>query len=130
MIAHAAQLERTGTRKEAREEAAAGLRRCQHIPDPHATREHVLRGRLLLARLTDETTEALLHLEAAFEQALDLRDSEPLAATMDVVVSGLVTGPSPEIGWRLVDRFRERLGHAGFDSLAESATLALADLRR
>ena len=129
-IAHAAELERTGTRKEAREHAAAGLRRCQLVADARATREHVMRGRLLLARLTDETAEALLHLEAAFELALEQRDPEPLGAAMEVVVSGLVKGRFTEVGWKLVDRFRERLERAGFAELSEAAVVALAELRR
>lgn len=125
VVERAAVLEATGARAEAAELAADGARRSAQLADP----ELALRARLALARWTDDAVEALRHIEAAFELALALRDAAALAGAMDVLVTGLVDGRFTEVGWRLVDRFRERLHHAGFAALADTAVAALSDLR-
>lgn len=129
VVERALRLERDGVRDEALAMAADAARRCKRLAD---SRELVMRARLVSARLTADPGDVLRHLEAAFEIALDVRDPEALGGVMEVVVTGLVNGrfaSSTGAGWRLVDRFRERLGVAGFAHLADAATLALVDLR-
>ncbi len=129
VVERALRLERDGVRDEALAMAADAARRCKRLAD---SRELVMRARLVSARLSAEPGDVLRHLEAAFEIALDVRDPEALGAVMEVVVTGLVNGrfaKSTSEGWRLVDRFRERLAAAGFEHLANAATVALVDLR-
>lgn len=127
VVERAVELERAGSRTDAATLAADGATRCARLPE--APRELVAHARLVLARTTADPGDALHHLEAAFELALDLRDPAALAGAMEVVVTGLVAARFTDVGWRLVDRFRERLGHAGFAGLAETAEAALAELR-
>ncbi len=129
VVERALRLERDGLRDEALAMAADAARRCKRLAD---SRELVMRARLVSARLTADPGDVLRHLEAAFEIALDVRDPEALGGVMEVVVTALVNGgfaSSTGAGWRLVDRFRERLGAAGFAHLADAATVALVDLR-
>jgi len=127
VIDRVTELERTGARAAAAVLAADGARRCALLAEP--VRELVLRSRLQLARLADDPRDALRHVEAAFELALDERDPVALGGAMEIAVTGLVKGRFTDVGWRLVDRFRERLGAAGFAALAETAEVALAELR-
>jgi hypothetical protein len=128
VVERAAELERAGAVDDAIATAADGAQRCAALREPRA-RELALRARQQLARLTGDAPEALRHIEAAFELALDLRDAEALAAAMELVVTGLVEGRFSDTGWRLVDRFRDRLIRGGYAALAETAGAALADLR-
>jgi hypothetical protein len=128
-LEYAAELERAGGGSEAAAIAADGVRRCASLDDSPGSRALVLRARLALARLTRDPADALRHVEAAFELALDQRDPAALAGAMEIAVTGLVHGRFTELGWRLVDRFRDRLDRAGFAALADAAILALADLR-
>jgi hypothetical protein len=117
----------------AAELAAEGLRRFAALDERAAARSIEGRARLVLARAAADPNDALRHLDAAFELGLDDHDPAALGRVMDVVVSELVdaelTPTDRSAGWRLVDRFRERLAQAGFDSLADAAALALLDLR-
>jgi len=127
-VEHAAHLERAGDRAAAHTAAADAARRSAPLAEP-AAREVALRARQQLVRLTDDPKDALRHLEAAFELALDLGNPAALGGAMEALVTGLVDRRFTEGGWRLVDRFRERLGRAGFDALAGTAAAALDDLR-
>ena len=122
-------LDRAGARAQAAEVAADAARRCAALGATYKSRALALAARLQLAQWTNDPIEAMRHVEAAFELALELREPAPLAAAMDVLVAGLVHGRFADVGWRLVDQFRERLGHTGFAALAETAVVALAALR-
>jgi hypothetical protein len=114
----------------ARQAAIDGIRRAGLVEGPMP--ELAVAARLVLARFAD-SNEVFRHLEAAFDLALDLRDGEALGRVMDIVVSGLVgdrfVGTDRAIGWRLVDRFRERLEDVGLQPLADAAAAALLEFR-
>jgi len=129
VVERAAALDRAGARSQAVEVAMDGARRCARLAEPKAARAITLRARLQLAGWIDDPVEALRHVEAAFELALEQREPAALADAMEVVVTGLVAGRFTDVGWRLVDRFRDRLSRAGFAALAEAAVAALSDLR-
>jgi tetratricopeptide (TPR) repeat protein len=129
VVERAAELERAGAHGDAIAAATEAARRCTQLAEPVLARELALRARLQLARMIDVPVDALRHIEAAFEIALDLRDPAALASAMDIVVTGLVNRRFADASWRLVDRFRERLFHAGFSALAETAMEALWHLR-
>lgn len=121
-------LERTGAVSEATALATDGALRCAHVTNAAAARRLLLRARMLLGRNAGLPAEALRHLEAAFEHALDLRDPEALGGVMELLVSGLVATRFDAAGWQLVDRFRNRLAETGFPALAETAERALDEL--
>lgn len=114
----------------ARQVAIDGLGRAELADGPMP--ELAVAARLLLARFAD-SDEVFRHLEAAFEIALDLRDAEMLARVMESAVSDLVgrrfVGKDRAIGWRLVNRFYERLKDAGLEPLADAAAAALLKFR-
>jgi hypothetical protein len=129
-IERAAELERAGSSTEAVRVAADGAHRCAALgttPAADALRSTV---QLQLARMLDDPREALRHLEAAFELGIARRDPTALGGALDVLVSGLVSGRFADDSWQKVAMFRDRLTQAEFDTLADTADRALADLRQ
>lgn len=127
VVAHAERCERLDQRATALALATDGARRAGRLGA--AGRELALRTRLQLARLVEDPRDALRHVEAAFEIGLDLQEPAALGAAMEIVVSGLVKGRFSDVGWKLVDRFHRRLSRAGFAALADTAIVALEELR-
>ncbi|HSD90997.1 MAG TPA: hypothetical protein VLB44_25920, partial [Kofleriaceae bacterium] len=127
-VEHAELVERTGAPDLARTIAEDAARRCAFVNDLEVARPLVLRTRMELARLSEDPAESLRHVDGAFEIALDLRDLSALGSAMELVVTGLVKGRYTAPGWKLVDRFRKRLGTAGFTALEQSAAAALDEL--
>jgi hypothetical protein len=127
VVERAAALERAGARAEAMRAALDAAHRCALLgPAVDALRAQI---QLLLARVLDDPREALRHLETAFELGIARRDPATLGSALDVLVAGLVSERFADDAWRKVAMFRDRLASAGFDTLADTADAALADLQ-
>ena len=129
LVERAAHLERAGApAAQVAALATEGALRCARAADAVTARRVLLRARMLLGRVADSPREAVRHIEAAFEHALDLRDPEALGSMMELLVTGLVDRRLAAADWQLVVRFRQRLADAGFAALSETAELAIAEL--
>jgi hypothetical protein len=129
VVDRAAELEQVGAIPEALRLATDGADRCAKLGITEVADALRSRVQLQLARLLEDPREALRRLEAAFELGLARRDPTTLGGALDALVSGLVSERFAEDAWGKVASFRDRLSNAGFDTLADTADTALADLQ-
>lgn len=129
-VEYAAELERADQVNDARRVANDAAQRCSLLANDEAATALRSRVRLQLARIAEDSRDALRHIEAVFEIALAHRDVETLGGALELLVAGVVRDRFEPGTWRLVERFRDRLTGAAFDALAQTAETALADLRR